>query len=176
MIKKKYVLFLSLVGVIISYVLMHPVLFRICFNEYTTGIYTYCSDDWQFFAAKLFGFPLISIFSLSIITYKMRDEMFQAWWSFAKWFVPIIIVITFFLYRNGESGGSGLSGIGSGFGEFVILVTLYALFIIISLVRICIAWYEAKTGKKLSPIKKASLAVFVPVLFVIALWYITSFF
>lgn len=90
--------------------------------------------------------------------------------------MPIIVVITFFLYRNGESGGIGMSGIGSGVGEFFILITLYVIFIVTSLVRICIAWYETKTGKQMSSIKKASLAVFVPILLIIVLWYIASFF
>jgi hypothetical protein len=84
------------------------------------------------------------VFLLSLITYKMRDEVFQAWWSFARWFVPLIIVVTFLLYRNGESGGAGMTGIGSGVGESFILLVLYVLFIITSLARIILTYRRSK--------------------------------
>jgi len=35
---------------------------------------------------------LIPIFIFSLITYKMREEVFQSWWRFARWFAPVIIL------------------------------------------------------------------------------------
>jgi hypothetical protein len=49
-------------------------------------------------------FPFISIFSLSLITYKMRDEIFAAWISFAVWWVPISILAI--LLTPTDDGGS----------------------------------------------------------------------
>ena len=80
------------------------------------------------------------VFLFSLITYNMREEIFQSWWHFARWFVPLIIVSTFLLYRNGESSGVGMTGIGSGVGEAFILSVLYAIFIITSLVKIILAY------------------------------------
>lgn len=88
--------------------------------------------------------PLLPVFLLSLVTYKMRDEVFKAWWDAARWFVPIIIVMTFLLYRNGESGGVGMTGIGSGVGEAFMLFVLYVLFIITSLVKIILSYRRLK--------------------------------
>ncbi len=42
-------------------------------------------------------FPLLPVFLFSLITYKMRDEVFQTWIKFTKWFIPLsmfLILIT----------------------------------------------------------------------------------
>jgi hypothetical protein len=121
---------------------------------YFVGIFvsdSVCHESWcrvhddDFFGQIFFLFmPLLPAFLFSLITYKMREEVFQAWWSFARWFVPMIIVITFLLYRNGESGGAGMTGIGSGVGEAFILLVLYAIFIITSFVKIILAYRRSK--------------------------------
>jgi len=39
--------------------------------------------------------PFIAIFLLSLITYKMRDEIFRAWIKFTYVWVPLTLVLTF---------------------------------------------------------------------------------
>lgn len=37
----------------------------------------------------------IPFFLLSLITYKMRDEVFRAWWGFARWWIPLSMLAIF---------------------------------------------------------------------------------
>lgn len=99
----------------------------------------FCNKDFcsiredGFLGVILFSFvPLFPLFLLSLITYKMRDQAFRAWWNFARWWVPIIIVATFLL--NNASGG-GTLGMNQDF-TFFILFILYAVLVIVSIVKI----------------------------------------
>lgn len=49
-------------------------------------------------------FPFISLFLLSLLTYKMREEIFATWISFAKWWVPLSMVAI--LLTPTDDGGS----------------------------------------------------------------------
>ena len=51
------------------------------------------------FVVALF-FPCVLIFSL--ITYKMRDEMFRAWLRFSYWWIPLSFILI--LSANNETG------------------------------------------------------------------------
>lgn len=114
----------------------------VAYLVYITGILlvdTVCKSLWcnirddDFFGQIFFTFsPLGAIFLLSLITYKMKEEVFRAWWNFARWFVPIIIVITYLL-NNAPTGGSLNAGQDA---TFLILFILYAIFIVISLTKI----------------------------------------
>jgi hypothetical protein len=55
---------------------------------------------WNFVSYTIFVFPLLL---LSLLTYKMHDEIFVAWMSFAKWWVPLSLVVTIFIPSS--SGG-----------------------------------------------------------------------
>src|SRR3972149_4630000 len=48
----------------------------------------------------LFVLPL---FLLSLITYKMRDEIFNAWLMFAKWWIPLTIILILLAPTTGQS-------------------------------------------------------------------------
>lgn len=98
-----------------------------------------CKDIYTPIAYLFFSFPFLFLFSL--ITYKMRDEAFRAWWNFARWWVPVIIVATLFLNNIGGSGG-GYIGMGQDFTMFI-LGTLYTVLVVVSLVKIVRAY-----GKK----------------------------
>lgn len=62
------------------------------------GIFKICADNYDCAAAiaqivlVLYSLPVI--FLLSLLTYKMRDEIFAAWFSFAKWWVPLSMIAT----------------------------------------------------------------------------------
>lgn len=163
---KKNVLILSLIGVIVFVVSMYSVDFGVCKDV------SYDCRKTVDSVQTIFSVFLL-LFFLSLITYKMRDEIFQAWWGVARWFVPVIIIVTFFLNTSHQQGGFG--GVAQGAFYFAILFILYAIFIITSLVRIVIAWREIKTGQRISPIKSALLVVFIPILLFALLWYIASF-
>ena len=87
---------------------------------------------------------LIPIFIFSLITYKMREEVFQSWWRFARWFAPVIILVTFLINSQRQSGGMGISGaIRSSFNLFIIGI-FYAIFIITSMIKIILTYRDKK--------------------------------
>ncbi len=81
---KKNVFFIALVGTIF-------VCSQFIFDAET------CTSNWlcnklgdtlnQDNATIILSMPIVLLFSL--ITYRMRDEIFHAWISFAKWWVPL---------------------------------------------------------------------------------------
>lgn len=121
---KKYVLFVS--G---GSTLLVLTLFYIGSNSCYAN--PFCNDTFLI----LFLIPL-PLFFLSLITYRMRDEIFHAWWSFARWWVLVIIAVTLFLNMVGSGGGLGIGGaISSGF-NILVLSIFYAILIVGSLVKI----------------------------------------
>lgn len=144
---KKYVLWISFILLAFVFVAGNPITFGLCKNitEYGTDN-RYCSET-------IFEIPegvlLLGLFIggltlfFSLLTYKMKDQVFQAWWGFARWFVPLIIVSTLLL-ETGIMGGGGGWGIGSGIVEFTILFLLYLIFILVSLIRIIWAYIKTR--------------------------------
>ncbi|NLC31443.1 MAG: hypothetical protein GX765_05340 [Candidatus Moranbacteria bacterium] len=49
--------------------------------------YSVCMD--VVFNIFMILFPIIPLFLFSLITYKMQDNVFQAWWRFARIWIPI---------------------------------------------------------------------------------------
>jgi len=87
---------------------------------------------------------LIPIFIFSLITYKMRQEVFQSWWRFVRWFAPVIILVTFLINSQRQSGGMGISGaIRSSFNLFIIGI-FYAIFIVTSTIKIILTYRDKK--------------------------------
>jgi len=84
------------------------------------------------------------VFLFSLITYKMRDEVFQAWWRFARWFVPVVILVTFLINSQSRTGGMGISGAISSSFDMLIIGIFYAIFVITSLVKITLAYRSKK--------------------------------
>ncbi|HAS84744.1 MAG TPA: hypothetical protein DCS23_01565 [Candidatus Yonathbacteria bacterium] len=85
-------------------------------------------------------FLTLPLLFLSLITYRMKDEVFHAWFNFAKWWVPIIIVVTLLLEN---AGGGGTLGMNKDL-TFFILGILYTVFIVTSLVKIVRAYMKTR--------------------------------
>jgi uncharacterized membrane protein len=62
----------------------------------------------------------------------MRDEVFKSWMKFVYWFVPIFVVLTFWLKGSGD-GGWAISG---GWFIAMFLFLLLILFFLVSLILI----------------------------------------
>ncbi len=88
---------------------------------------------------EAFLFPFLVMFLLSLLTYKMKDEVFRAWFRFALWFVPIIIVFQY-IFMNSRGGGY------IGNNDFAIFFTsvFYIIFILVSLIKIIRAYKRTK--------------------------------
>lgn len=80
-------------------------------------------------------FPFLFVFFFSLLTYPMKDEVFAVWWRFTRWFVPVIIIISFLL-NGGGGGGLGISGAVSGAFNFLVICIFYLIFILVSLIKI----------------------------------------
>jgi len=134
---KKNVLWIGVIGVGLFFIAMFPVNLGIC--EKSAYDCRKISDSMQMILSI---FSLVFIFSL--ITYKMRQEVFQSWWRFARWFAPVIILVTFLINSQRQSGGMGISGaIRSSFNLFIIGI-FYAIFIITSMIKIILTYRDKK--------------------------------
>ena len=96
----------------------------------------FCNDT--FMILFLIPFP---IFVFSLFTYRMKDEVFLAWFNFAKWWVPVIIGVTLWVENAGGGGGWGMNG--GAFDAFFIGI-FYFIFIVVSLVKIVRAYIRTK--------------------------------
>ena len=94
------------------------------------------------------SFVVIPTFIFSLITYKMREEVFRAWWNFARWFAPVIIVVTVLQSMQGGGGGLGIGGAISGGFDRLVLGIFYAMFIGVSLWKIFRKYSELKHEDK----------------------------
>jgi len=84
--------------------------------------------------------PLALVFLLSLVTYKMREEVFRAWWNIAVWFTPLIVVVTFIQNYSSHSGGSGISSVVNDSFNYFVLGLLYLIFVVVSAFRIVTAY------------------------------------
>jgi len=124
---KKFVLLISILYVVFFVVILFASIS--CDNNWCN-----VHDDDPVGLFLLSFAPLIPMFILSLVTYKMRDEAFQAWWGFAKWFAPIIVLVTYLQNIGTHTGGN--MGLGDmGFSVFVLSI-LYIILIVVSLLRI----------------------------------------
>lgn len=144
---KKIILLSSLAAMVVAYVFSEPVLFGICRDTYTFGNHVGCLDKLPELIISLL-FVFVPILLLTLITYKIRDEVFRAWWNFARWWVPVIILVTYL--QSTQSGGSGM-GIGGAMSSAVDAITLgffYAVLVIVSLWRIVHKYRQLKRESK----------------------------
>lgn len=144
---KRWVLGVSIVALAIVFISENPLTFGFCkYIDAVTYAKPYCVDSNLFpeYVRQIGAFLSLSLIFLSLITYKMKDEVFQAWWRFARWWVPVIIAVTLFLQNAGGGGGLGIGGAVSGAFDALVLGILYAIFIITSLVKIMNAYLKTK--------------------------------
>lgn len=137
MFTKKSVFCLSFV-----YILYAVVLIAISTNCTTSRSWCNFREDDPLGMGLFIFMSLLPVFFLSLLTYKMKEEVFQAWWRFSRWFVPIIVMVTFFL--SVAPGQSGFAAVAAQSFNFLILAILYITFILISLIKIVRAYRRTK--------------------------------
>lgn len=88
MINQKSLLLLSLVGALSFTFFLFATEIGICKLSYES-----CFQRYDKVAETLFIF--IPTLALSLLTYKMREEIFESWLEFAYVWVPLSIILTF---------------------------------------------------------------------------------
>lgn len=144
---KKNLLIATLATLVVIFVSENPLVFGFCQNvaEWSGGM-KYCADNSIFpeYIRQISGFLSISLLFFSLLTYRMHETVFRAWWNFARWFAPIIVVATLLLEGMGSGGGMGIGGaISSGFNIFVSSI-LYVILVTVSLWKIVRAYRGLK--------------------------------
>jgi len=129
----------NVLRVSISYVIYFAVLWVVAVTC-NGGNWCNIQEDGLLISILYFLFPLSPILLFSLITYKMKDEVFQAWWRFARWWVPVIIGITFLL---GNMSGGGTLGMDKDFTMFILGI-LYIILVVTSLLKIIRAYSQSK--------------------------------
>lgn len=76
--------------------------------------------------------PFFFSMIFSLITYRMREQIFRRWLGFSIWATPLLALLTFLLLSNGGNG-SGLKGVIGGGFDFMIALCLYIAYVIVSL-------------------------------------------
>jgi len=87
---------------------------------------------------EIFFLPILPIALFSLITYRMKDDVFTTWIGFAKWWVPLTIFLT--LIALGSDGS--FFPVDKGRIAFV----MTALFTALSFCIVVSVW--ARKGKK----------------------------
>ena len=90
--KKRYTVFaLGLIGFLLGFALRNlPIHF--CSEPYQWGSEVACLDKLPInLGDSLFAFSVMIIF-FSLLTYKLRDEIFRAWFRFTSVWVPLSVV------------------------------------------------------------------------------------
>ncbi len=171
MMTKKSVLIISGIGGGLFVLLLLSLLYDFC------GPYRHvCKSVYTPIAYAFFSFPFV--FLLSLLTYWAKDELFRAWWNFARWWVPVIVVVTLLLEN---AGGGGSLNMGQDFTIFI-LVILYTIFIITSIVKIIKRYSYLKfleqgiSGDKLNELKhKTNKKIAIAVILFLTAWFLIGY-
>lgn len=105
------------------------------YPEYGYSI-KYCDNT----MLALMPFCLALLFVL--ITYPMKEQVFQKWIRFAIWYVPLLAIATPLLPTS--IPGSFISGFYQGTFNALALIVLYSVFVIVSILRIVQAYSKTK--------------------------------
>lgn len=98
----------------------------------------------NFFA--VLSLPAIPVLPFLLLTYKMRDEVFECWRNFSLWSLPILFFFLF-LMAGGGSYGYGIGGVVDRWLKGIILSALAILYFATSIVLIARKWLALR-GKK----------------------------
>lgn len=120
---KKVVFWLSLSGTIYLLILRLSHIPKICFEDSTALACNLTSE--AAFNISIF-FPFILLFSL--ITYRMKDSAFTAWWKFARIAIPVIFLASLYINLSSNPNGGGWFSLDDHV-KLIELSIMYAVFV-----------------------------------------------
>ena len=88
-------------------------------------------------------FPFAVTFLLSLVTYRMKEEVFQAWLKVAYWMVPLIILATLYVqFLPQEHGFFAMDALA----YLMVIAPLYTIFVLLSLWKIVRTYLRTKNS------------------------------
>jgi hypothetical protein len=135
---KRGVLLVGLVGTLLIGALFVLAATDFCYQSNPCTSFFVNVHPWSL-VSYIFFTPLV--FLLSLLTYRMHDEVFRAWWNFARFMVPIIMLAT--LLVNMMPSGGGFFNM-DGLIYLFVIAPLYAILILVSLWKIFRKYRELK--------------------------------
>jgi len=123
--KRKTIATISLLGCLVLYGLFHTRELGLC--------EIYCGPAINKYQDVFLFFPLILFFSL--LTYKMKDSAFKAWWQFAKWAIPIIFLASFIIAQGYNNHPGDWLHLDYAI-DLAMYIAMYSIFILGSTIQI----------------------------------------
>lgn len=103
------------------------------------GSYTLCNDVESCVNLLHFFFihtiPVLPLFIFALITYFMREEVYKAWFRFARWWIPLSIAL---IFLSPEYSSDWILPIEKG----SVALTTSILFVCISLIVIALKYWR----------------------------------
>ncbi|MCK5060035.1 MAG: hypothetical protein KAR00_02740 [Candidatus Pacebacteria bacterium] len=135
---KKAVLFFGIVLLAVLLLAMEELGF--CRQFLDMGCFIPASDTVE----NVLFILLITLLPFSLITYRMKEEVFQSWFKFAVWYVPAM-AIGYLLYPGrGPSHSFGVGGTYADTFNLMLYTFVISIFVIVSIVRILKARKRAR--------------------------------
>lgn len=82
-------------------------------------------------SVALILFPIVPLFIFSLITFKMREEIWETWWKFARVWTPLSMLVILF----SPSTGNWMIPIEKGSVAFVSMCTFAFISIVLILMK-----------------------------------------
>lgn len=135
---KKNILIVSGVGVLVLLIWNYIGNYRICDIVSGNG----SAGECPFFLTgiAMIFFPIFPLFFFSLLTYKMRQESYETWFRFARWWIPLSMIL---VLLAPEYSNDWMFPITKGSVAFITSI----LFTPISLILITWKWFTLR-GKK----------------------------
>jgi len=139
MLTKKKILIGSLLAVVLFFVSVYYYKVGLC------SLYNHsCSVFFDTISAALLIY--MPVLLLSLLTYRMHDDIFRQWIKFAAWFVPVDMLVSAVTFYAATSRiGGGLGDLVAGAISTSIVLGLAVLFTVISFVIIAWKYFSARS-------------------------------
>jgi len=131
LVTKKNVLWISGFVTVVLFILDQIGTFRLCGSVE----YGRCMDT--LYDVLIVFLPTLPLFLFSLITYWMQDEIYRAWFRFARWWIPLSMLL---IFLAPDYSGDWLFPTDKG--RIAFLVSL--LFVVISIVLIAYRFYTMR--------------------------------
>lgn len=125
---KKKLLVISGIGLIVGGIFLNVDKFGICKNMYVSNGYIGCFNTTQDNIGGIIELIFVPLFIITLLLFFLRDEVFNAWFKFARIGLPVSVLVIMSASANGSFFMSDRS-ITFGFVSIVFLGVSFLLII-----------------------------------------------